>query len=1012
MSAFSAHPEGAERPRRRWPLVVAIAAWALVLAVAVPLSLRLADVTRDETPEVPGSESALAQQLLRTAFRPAADPNNEVKDVILVLQDGRRQVKEAAFADAAGSLLGQAAGLPGVRQITSYWSTENPALIGRDGRSTYALVEVEGTRRFIRQEFITQLRDLRKTLPAGLHMYVTGDAAVGKDLGAAGKETVRRAERIVIPTVLIVLIVVFRSLWAALLPLGLGLISVTVAKAVMYLYALKYPAFNLAGTMISMIGMGVGVDYALFMVSRFREELAGSGDRRSAAAHTVATSGQAILFSGITVLISVSSLFLVRNPVIQTMGISMALVVAIAVTVSLTLLPPFLVLLGPRLFALALPASGRRAPRSSGEAEAPRRLWYAWAMAIMQRPWRYAFLAIIPLLLASAPIWQIRTGWPNLSQLPATADARQGFAVLQEQFAAGLAGRVEIVAEMKSGNVGQSDNIRRLYRMAAAVQADPMVDSVLSLASFQPGWDAEAYVQLFTAGQTKLAEAMRQVDQGTAGLGKAAATLTQIQTGLGEAGKKLASMGTAALTTAGDMAQMAARLGAAPDALCQVADQLDAGAGELQTLAGALTMVGSLVDQSATQLTAASAEIKGDARLNAALSSLKRAQSILKGSLFGIDLASSVTDGADELGRGAGILRQIAGELASAAAWPPTGKSSGAAGMTEADIQKMTASLHTATAGIAQVAAGLRQTAAQVEPIAGAIDLQQLQAAMAGSDLSLRLAAAGAGAQYGDMLPTLVNLERGATFTRLVVVPKAGPDSAATEALVARLRSDILPAVSAGLAGVWVGGTPALIYDFNAQISKAVPRVIVLVLLITFLILLLLLRSVILPLKAIVMNVLSVMAAYGLLVLVFQKGYFSGMLRFQSLGFVESPVILVLFAILFGLSMDYEVFMLTRIKEAYSACGDNMESVAGGLEKTAGVITGAAVIMVVVFGAFVATGVMTAKEFGFGLAAAVLLDAALIRIVLVPAFMRLAGHWNWWLPGWLDRLLPKIGARH
>jgi uncharacterized membrane protein YdfJ with MMPL/SSD domain len=169
-----------------------------------------------------------------------------------------------------------------------------------------------------------------------------------------------------------------------------------------------------------------------------------------------------------------------------------------------------------------------------------------------------------------------------------------------------------------------------------------------------------------------------------------------------------------------------------------------------------------------------------------------------------------------------------------------------------------------------------------------------------------------------------------------------------------------------------------------------------------------LLRSVLLPLKAVLMNLLSVGAAYGVLVAVFQYGWLDGVTGYDSLGYVNVITPPLLLAIVFGLSMDYEVFLLSRIRERYLATGDNRLAVAEGLQASAKVITSAAVIMVVVFATFALTGVPSIKEIGVGLAVAIALDATLVRLVLVPATMELMGDWNWWIPRWLDRVLPDM----
>jgi RND superfamily putative drug exporter len=171
----------------------------------------------------------------------------------------------------------------------------------------------------------------------------------------------------------------------------------------------------------------------------------------------------------------------------------------------------------------------------------------------------------------------------------------------------------------------------------------------------------------------------------------------------------------------------------------------------------------------------------------------------------------------------------------------------------------------------------------------------------------------------------------------------------------------------------------------------------------------LMLRSIVLPLKAVLMNLLSIGAAYGVLIAVFQWGWLDGVAGFHSLGALDTLTPPLVLAVVFGLSMDYEVFLLSRIKERYDAHGDNKRAVAEGLASSASVISSAALIMVCVFSVFVLTGVPSIKQLGLGNAVAIAIDATLVRLILVPAAMELLGDWNWWLPGWLDRLLPHIG---
>ena len=242
----------------------------------------------------------------------------------------------------------------------------------------------------------------------------------------------------------------------------------------------------------------------------------------------------------------------------------------------------------------------------------------------------------------------------------------------------------------------------------------------------------------------------------------------------------------------------------------------------------------------------------------------------------------------------------------------------------------------------------------------------------------------------------------------ITVVPTTSPQSGATDSLVRHLRRDVLPALERDDLRVHVGGATASNVDFAALMSDRLPIFIAAVLVFSFVLLLLVFRSVLVPLKAVVMNLLSIGAAYGAMVAVFQWGWFGSLIGAGPGAPIEPWAPVMLFAIVFGLSMDYEVFLLSSIKERYDAAGDNSGAVVEGLASTARVITAAAAIMVCVFGSFIVSDVRAVKLIGFGLAFAVLIDATVVRMVVVPATMELLGRRNWWLPRWMDRVLPHV----
>jgi RND superfamily putative drug exporter len=242
------------------------------------------------------------------------------------------------------------------------------------------------------------------------------------------------------------------------------------------------------------------------------------------------------------------------------------------------------------------------------------------------------------------------------------------------------------------------------------------------------------------------------------------------------------------------------------------------------------------------------------------------------------------------------------------------------------------------------------------------------------------------------------------------VYPKGSPQDKSTNDLVQHLRKNVVPQASDGQVKVLVGGSTAIGIDFSKVLSKKLPLFIGIVVLLSFLLLMAVFRSLVIPLMAAVMNLLSVAAAFGVVVAVFQWGWGADLIGVDRTGPIEAFLPVMVFAILFGLSMDYEVFLVSRIYEEWHKRGNNKEAIMHGLAATGRTITAAAAIMVLVFGAFVLGGERVIKLFGIGLASAVFLDALIVRSVLVPGLMLLVGDRNWWLPSWLERIVPRLNV--
>ena len=264
-------------------------------------------------------------------------------------------------------------------------------------------------------------------------------------------------------------------------------------------------------------------------------------------------------------------------------------------------------------------------------------------------------------------------------------------------------------------------------------------------------------------------------------------------------------------------------------------------------------------------------------------------------------------------------------------------------------------------------------------------------------------------AAVSPTIPTPIS--GGRTVDLALVYPTTSPQAQATSELLTRLRTVTMPTLLAGSGTtVLVGGFTAIFADFAHVLGEKLPLFIGLVVLLSFLLLVMVFRSIVIPLTAAIMNLLSIGAAFGVLTAVFQHGSMGSIIGVTRPGPIEAFLPVMMFAILFGLSMDYEVFLLSRIHEEYLRTGDNRLAVRNGLAATGKTISAAALIMILVFGSFILGGVQVIKEFGLGLAAGIFVDALLIRMAIVPAVMQLLGRSNWWFPPWLDRVVPRLNV--
>jgi uncharacterized membrane protein YdfJ with MMPL/SSD domain len=645
-------------------------------------------------------------------------------DFVALYSSDELLVEDPEFQAAVEAVIGPVADRPDVAAAPTFYDTQNPSQVSRDGRSTFVPITFEsGTGD-------DAIEDVRDSLAAeGLTTQVGGSMAVDMDIDERVGPDIARAEMIAMPILLVLLLVVFGNVVAALMPLLIGGLAILGAFMVLRIITMFTEVSIFSLNIITILGLGLAVDYGLFIVSRFREELDRGLAVPDAVARTMATAGRTVAVSGIVVALSLSSLLIFPQVFLRSMGFGGAAAVLVAMVTSLTVLPAMLAWLGHRIDNWRLPwsrrkhlAGGARPAISTDGLSEDEGWWARVARAVMRRPVFFAVGSSAVLLLLAAPFLRVEWGGIDERMLPDDAESR----IVAEQINADFEG-----ASLRP--------IRVLVSDAPVEDAQAFADEIAEV----PG-------------------------------------VTGASIGINE--------GTSSLLT--------------------VTFDYDAGSPEARGLVGDIRALD-----------------------------------------------------------------------------PPPG-------------------------------------------------------------------------------------------------------------------SDVL-----------VGGSSASVADQLQSLANRLPWMALLVAGITFILLAIAFGSVVVPIKAILMNIISIGAAFGVVVWIFQDGHLSGFFGFTPPGYVEASQPILMVAILFGLSMDYEVFLISRIRERWDKLGDNTAAVAGGVQRTGGIITAAAILLCVVIGSFSTSSITFIKMIGVGMFVALVVDATLVRLILVPATMRLLGRHNWWAPPFLQRLYGRYGFR-
>jgi putative drug exporter of the RND superfamily len=726
--------------RRRW---VVLGVWTAALLLALPIAPRVFRALNAGGFDSPDLEAFRASQLLDQRF--GSDPAS----LYLVYTDPSGSLSSAELVQQVDASLADVRQLPEVQRVVT--PAQNPRQIAPDGQAAYATVALAAGADDVRTA-VPQLEQAVR--PTQATVTLTGAPVFYQDIFDVTERDLRRAELLSIPMAGVALVLVFGSLVAGVVPGVIGGTAVTITLALMVLLSqtVRLSIFSL--NLATMLGLGLGIDYSLFIVSRFREELRRGSSVERAIAWAMATAGRAVLFSGATVMIGLLALLTFDITALRSMGMAGALVVLLSVLAALTLLPAVLAVLGRRIDAVSIgPLAAAAARAGTGEG-----YWARLARLVMRRPVQVLVPLLVVLIGLGLPFVNVEFGAPDASILPPDVQSRHGFDLLRSHWGEGELSPVLLVFQTTDGQAAlQPQRVEALADFMRRVQSDPTAEQVNSIVSVDSRITPEQYAGVYADPQ-------------------------------------------------------------------HIADPYAAAT--------------------------AQATVRGDV------------------------VVASVTS-------------------------------------------------------------------------------------------------------------------------------RFGQTDVQSKDLVRAIRATLPPDGFRLLVG---GGTAGVI-DYADRLYQQFPRAAILVVVAIYVILLRTFGSVILPLKAVVMNVLSILASYGALVVIFQDGALSNVLHFQPLGFVEASLPILMFCVLFGLSMDYEVFLLSRIQEAYLDGADNTTSVAHGLERSGRIITSAAAIVVLVSLSFVAADIVLIKALGLGTAIAVLLDATLVRALLVPATMRLLGDWNWWAPAWLHRFV-------
>jgi RND superfamily putative drug exporter len=861
----------------------------------------------------------------------------------------------------------------------------------------------------------------------------TGFASLSRAIQDESISSSERGELIALPVLLLVLLLVFRSPVAALIPLCFGAITVITSRGVLQLASHKLSIDAFALTVSTMMGLALGVDYALLMVSRFREELAAGVEPLQAVVNTRRSAGRTIIFAGSTLFLSMFvSIFILPGSLLVSLAGTVIIVVCISVLVATVVAPPLLALVGTNIDRWRIgPAAGGRSRVMS------------FVDAALRRPVLAVLVIGAAVLVLASPAIGLKTGPPSTEQLPTSNKERQDAETIDREIGPGWEAPFILVASSPHGPITDEPGFGELVDFQREIARDHGVQAVIGPAQVArkvaplrktsqellgpEGEGGEQLEELRGLGP-RLARAGHGVARIRSGLLEAAAGAGLLGEGSGRAGEGAAGI-AGGLAKAREGGERALR---AIGRISGGAGELAEGQGEAKVGAQSVRLgLSTLLRQMRSNGLARARRLRGtlqkaaagDPALGPALAQADRLVEHLSIDRDEVRHLRGETirlhGGESRLLAGAVALHEGVKRLEAAAAGLPEGldRLHGGARRLEAGLERLEGgaeALEGRLAGGSHEAAplqsGLHHASVKVSSGAGALTDQvgrlhhrspgifesgyYVLSALDGSHPRERRSAAGT-----------IDLEKGGQAAAILVISHYTFNTPGSIALYSRLRKDAAALEDRTGLKVGVAGGAAQLTDYSDVTRAAIPIVVAAITIVTFLVMVFVLRAVLLAALAVALNLASVAVAFGVLTLLFNvpAGYPLG-----GNTYVDAVGAVMIFGVIFGLSIDYAVFLLMRMRESYDADGDHAGAIAFGLERTARVITGAAAIMMAVFIVFAGAPIATVSQLGIGLTVAVLLDATVVRIVLLPALMLLLGDRVWWLPGPLARILPEI----